>query len=43
VLASIEALLETPPSVPTQFTVSSTAGIVGQEFCTAYVASKFGV
>ena len=24
-------------------TISSTAGIVGQEFCTAYAASKFGV
>src|SRR4051794_22657910 len=24
-------------------TVSSTAGIVGQEFCTAYAASKFGL
>src|SRR6202035_4687365 len=24
-------------------TISSTAGIVGQEFCTAYSASKFGV
>src|SRR5829696_2430824 len=23
--------------------ISSTAGIVGQEFCTAYAASKFGV
>ena len=25
------------------FTISSTAGIVGQEFCTAYAAAKFGV
>ena len=24
-------------------TISSTAGIVGQEFCTAYAASKFGI
>jgi short-subunit dehydrogenase len=24
-------------------TISSTAGIAGQEFCTAYAASKFGV
>jgi NAD(P)-dependent dehydrogenase (short-subunit alcohol dehydrogenase family) len=23
--------------------ISSTAGIVGQEFCTAYAASKFGI
>ena len=24
-------------------TLSSTAGLVGQEFCSAYAASKFGV
>ena len=32
------------PSAPALIvTISSTAGIVGQEFCTAYAASKFGV
>jgi short-subunit dehydrogenase len=24
-------------------TISSTAGVVGQEFCSAYAASKFGL